>query len=177
VIFLRYRWLFEETLAYRETLIATLALKDVRSSSLDDETLSRRTRPRAVVQRSRRLLPHPQGRALARALKPFAGWINGRKTLSECHTRGRYPGRSRTTVSGEIQPFAMCAEEIERSTRSAGCRRITCPQSGYQSVGCMALQQPDCPRRDARDGRWRGRRRRNCGIHTVKMSLEHDRKV
>src|SRR5437899_11620181 len=41
VIFLDTGWLFEETLAYRDTLIATLGLKDVRSIKPADETLSR----------------------------------------------------------------------------------------------------------------------------------------
>src|SRR5690348_5279503 len=41
VIFLDTGWLFEETLAYRDTLIATLNLKDVRSIKPDEETLRR----------------------------------------------------------------------------------------------------------------------------------------
>ena len=41
VIFLDTGWLFEETLAYRDTLIATLGLRDVRSIKPAEETLSR----------------------------------------------------------------------------------------------------------------------------------------
>src|SRR5258705_11922468 len=41
VIFLDTGWLFEETLAYPVTLIATLGLRDVRSINPLDETLSR----------------------------------------------------------------------------------------------------------------------------------------
>ena len=41
VIFLDTGWLFEETLAYRDTLIATLGLRDVRSIKPLEETLSR----------------------------------------------------------------------------------------------------------------------------------------
>src|SRR5207237_3799429 len=41
VIFLDTGWLFEETLAYRDTLIETLGLRDVRSIKPLDETLSR----------------------------------------------------------------------------------------------------------------------------------------
>ena len=41
VIFLDTGWLFEETLAYRDTLVAMLGLKDVRSVKPSEETLSR----------------------------------------------------------------------------------------------------------------------------------------
>src|SRR4051794_41686625 len=41
VIFLDTGWLFEETLAYRDTLIAALGLRDVRSIKPLEEALSR----------------------------------------------------------------------------------------------------------------------------------------
>ena len=64
VIFLDTGWLFEETLAYRDTLIATLGLRDVRSIKPLEETLSREDREsRFVVLRSRCLLPDPESRA------------------------------------------------------------------------------------------------------------------
>ena len=44
VIFLDTGWLFEETLAYRDTLIATLGLRDVRSIRPQEETLSAKIR-------------------------------------------------------------------------------------------------------------------------------------
>src|SRR3954468_21549772 len=80
VIFLDTGWLFEETLAYRDTLIAALGLRDVRSIKPLEEALSRQdpdgelwfSDPDACC-RIRKVEP------LARALKPFAAWINGRK--------------------------------------------------------------------------------------------------
>ena len=41
VVFLDTGWLFEETLAYRDTLIAALGLRDVRSIKPLEETLNR----------------------------------------------------------------------------------------------------------------------------------------
>src|SRR4051794_31488766 len=80
VIFLNTGWLFEETLAYRDTLIATLGLEDVRSIKPADEALSREDPNRELwfsdpdaCCRIRKVEP------LARALKPFSAWINGRK--------------------------------------------------------------------------------------------------
>jgi phosphoadenosine phosphosulfate reductase len=72
VIFLDTGWLFEETLAYRDTLIATLGLRDVRSIKPLEETLSREDPDRELwfsdpdaCCRIRKVEP------LARALAPF----------------------------------------------------------------------------------------------------------
>ena len=80
VIFLDTGWLFEETLAYRDTLIATLGLRDVRSIKPLEETLSREDPDRELwfsdpdaCCRIRKVEP------LKRALAPFSAWINGRK--------------------------------------------------------------------------------------------------
>jgi phosphoadenosine phosphosulfate reductase len=51
VIFLDTGWLFEETLAYRDTLIEMLGLRDVRSIKPLEETLSRR--PSVAISVSR----------------------------------------------------------------------------------------------------------------------------
>jgi len=59
VIFLDTGWLFEETLAYRDTLIATLGLRDVRYQAAGRGALTPGSRSRIVVFRSRRLLPYP----------------------------------------------------------------------------------------------------------------------
>jgi phosphoadenosine phosphosulfate reductase len=48
VIFLDTGWLFEETLAYRDTLIATLGLRDVRSIKPLEDTLSREDQDREL---------------------------------------------------------------------------------------------------------------------------------
>ncbi len=80
VVFLDTGWLFEETLAYRDTLTAALGLSDVRSIKPLEPTLSREDPDRELwfsdpdaCCRIRKVEP------LARALKPFSGWINGRK--------------------------------------------------------------------------------------------------
>ena len=72
VIFLDTGWLFEETLAYRDTLVATLGLTDVRSIKPLQETLSREDGDRELwfsdpdaCCRIRKVEP------LTRALAPF----------------------------------------------------------------------------------------------------------
>ena len=114
VIFLDTGWLFEETLAYRDTLIATLGLRDVRSIKPLEETLSREDPDRELwfsdpdaCCRIRKVEP------LARALKPFAAWINGRKRF-QGGARAEIPVVEEDGARLKFNPFAnVSREEIE----------------------------------------------------------------
>jgi phosphoadenosine phosphosulfate reductase len=171
VIFLDTGWLFEETLAYRDTLIATLGLRDVRSIKPLEETLSREDPERELwfsdpdaCCRIRKVEP------LKRALAPFSAWINGRK---------RFQGGLRTAIAVveddgvrlKFNPFAnISREQIEAIYAFAKLPPHPLAASGYLSVGCMPCTSRTSPDEDARAGRWRGRAKTECGIHTVKIS-------
>ncbi|WP_233287178.1 phosphoadenylyl-sulfate reductase [Bradyrhizobium oropedii] len=171
VVFLDTGWLFEETLAYRDTLIKTLGLTDVRSIKPDEQALSRRdpdrelwfTDPDACC-RIRKVEP------LARALKPFAGWINGRKRF-QGNARADIPVVEHDGIRLKFNPFAhVSREEIEAIYALGKLPPHPLVASGYQSVGCMPCSSRAASGEDARDGRWRGRTKTECGIHTTKMS-------
>jgi phosphoadenosine phosphosulfate reductase len=171
VVFLDTGWLFEETLAYRDTLIATLGLRDVRSIKPLEETLSREDPDRELwfsdpdaCCRIRKVEP------LQRALAPFSAWINGRK---------RFQGGLRAELAVveddgaklKFNPFANVErEEIEAIYQLAKLPPHPLLASGYQSVGCMPCSSRTAPGEDARAGRWRGRAKTECGIHTIKTS-------
>ena len=171
VIFLDTGWLFEETLAYRDTLIDRLGLRDVRSIKPDETTLSREDGERELwfsdpdaCCRIRKVEP------LARALKPFAAWLNGRK---------RFQGGLRADISVveadgarlKFNPFAnVSRDEIEAIFKLAELPPHPLVASGFLSVGCMPCTSRTAPDEDARAGRWRGRGKTECGIHTMKTS-------
>jgi len=171
VIFLDTGWLFEETLTYRDTLISTLGLTDVRSIKPLEESLSREDPDRELwfsdpdaCCRIRKVEP------LARALAPFSAWINGRK---------RFQGGARADIAVveqdgarlKFNPFAnVSRDEIEAIYRLAKLPPHPLAASGYLSVGCMPCTSRTAPDEDARAGRWRGRAKTECGIHTVKTS-------
>jgi phosphoadenosine phosphosulfate reductase len=171
VIFLDTGWLFEETLAYRDALIAALGLRNVRSIKPLEEVLSREDPDRDLwfsdpdaCCRIRKVEP------LARALKPFAAWINGRK---------RFQGGARAAIpvvedDGARLKFNPLAN-VSREGIQAIYARAKLPQhplvaSGFLSVGCMPCTSRTADGEDARAGRWRGRAKTECGIHTTKIS-------
>jgi phosphoadenosine phosphosulfate reductase len=171
VIFLDTGWLFEETLAYRDTLIATLGLRDVRSIKPAEETLSREDPDRELwfsdpdaCCRIRKVEP------LARALKPFSAWINGRKRF-QGGSRAEIPVVEDDGAGLKFNPFANVSREaIEAIYRLAKLPPHPLVASGYLSVGCMPCSSRTSPDEDARAGRWRGRAKTECGIHTTKTS-------
>jgi len=171
VIFLDTGWLFEETLAYRDTLIAALGLRDVRSIKPLEEALSRQDPDRELwfsdpdaCCRIRKVEP------LARALKPFAAWINGRKRF-QGGARAEIPVVEDDGDKLKFNPFAnVSREEIEAIYWLAKLPPHPLVASGYLSVGCMPCSSRTAPDEDARAGRWRGRSKTECGIHTTKTS-------
>jgi phosphoadenosine phosphosulfate reductase len=171
VVFLDTGWLFQETLDYRDTLTQRLGLTDVRSVKPLAETLLREdldnelwfNDPDACC-RIRKVEP------LARALKPFAAWINGRK---------RFQGGARADISVveqdgarlKFNPFANATrEQIEAIYKSADLPPHPLLAKGFLSVGCMPCTSRSEASEDSRDGRWRGRGKIECGIHTTPTS-------
>jgi phosphoadenosine phosphosulfate reductase len=171
VVFLDTGWLFEETLAYRDTLIATLGLRDVRSIKPLEATLSREDADRELwftdpdaCCRIRKVEP------LARALAPFRAWINGRKRF-QGGLRADIPVVEEDGVRLKFNPFANVSRaQIEAIYTLAKLPPHPLAASGYLSVGCMPCTSRTSPDEDARAGRWRGRAKTECGIHTVKTS-------
>ena len=171
VVFLDTGWLFQETLDYRDALTRQLGLTDVRSIKPLEETLSREDPDKELwfsdpdaCCRIRKVEP------LARALKPFAAWINGRK---------RFQGGVRADISVveqdgsrlKFNPFAnVSREEIEAVYTSANLPPHPLVASGFLSVGCMPCTSRSEAGEDERAGRWRGRSKTECGIHTTPTS-------
>jgi phosphoadenosine phosphosulfate reductase len=171
VIFLDTGWLFEETLAYRDTLIARLGLRDVRTITPQEEALLREDANRELwfsdpdaCCRIRKVEP------LQRALAPFDGWINGRKRF-QGGLRAQIPMVEADGVKLKFNPFANIAPaDVEAIYAEAKLPPHPLVASGFQSVGCMPCSSRAEVGEDARDGRWRGRSKTECGIHLTKTS-------
>jgi phosphoadenosine phosphosulfate reductase len=167
VLFLDTGWMFEETLAYRDQLILTLGLRDVRTIRPAVDALAAHDSDGDLWSsdpdtccRIRKVEP------LAQALAPFSAWINGRK---------RFQGASRAAIpvvetdGGKLKfnPFAnVTPDEIGLIYASAKLPPHPLIASGFASVGCMPCTSRTAPGEDPRAGRWRGRAKTECGIHT-----------
>ncbi|MGC2776088.1 MAG: phosphoadenylyl-sulfate reductase [Bradyrhizobium sp.] len=171
VIFLDTGHMFAETLAYRDQLIERLGLRDVRSIKPDAAALAREdadnelwfSDPDACC-RIRKVEP------LARALAPFAAWINGRKRF-QGGLRAAIPVVEQDGARVKFNPFAnVTREDIAAIYRAADLPQHPLVASGFRSIGCMPCTSRSDSGEDDRAGRWRGRGKSECGIHTVATS-------
>ncbi len=132
VIFLDTGWLFAETLAYRDTLIERLGLRDVRSIKPSEEKLAREdadgelwfSNPDACC-RIRKVEP------LARALQPFSAWLNGRKRF-QGGARAAIPVVEQDGATAEIQSVRQCLARRDHGDLRPG-------QAAAASAACIGL--------------------------------------
>jgi len=166
VLFLDTGWLFEETMAYRDTVTARLGLTDVRTISPSPRAVQRRDPQRDLWHsnpdaccRLRKVEP------LRRALASFDGWINGRKRYHG-GVRGELPLVETDGLRLKFNPLARATrDEIDAIFRDAGLPRHPLEARGFTSIGCMPCTSRAQPGEALRTGRWRGRDKVECGIH------------
>lgn len=166
VVFLDTGWLFEETLAYRDTLTKVFGLRDVRTIHPLDDNLAREDADRDLwFSDPDRCCFIRKVEPLARALEPFDAWINGRK---------RFQGGLRASLpiveaEGErlkFNPLAnVSAEELKALYSKLNLPPHPLVASGFTSIGCMPCTTRTQPGEDPRAGRWRDRDKIECGIH------------
>jgi phosphoadenosine phosphosulfate reductase len=171
VVFLDTGWLFEETLAYRDTLTKLLGLTDVRTIHPLQDTLDREDKDRDLWFSNpdqccfiRKVEP------LARALEPFDAWINGRKRF-QGGDRAAIPVVEADGARLKFNPLAnVSQDELKALYAAMNLPPHPLVASGFTSIGCMPCTSRTQPGEDPRAGRWRDRGKTECGIHVTKSS-------
>jgi phosphoadenosine phosphosulfate reductase len=170
VLFVDTRVLFEETLAYRDELVAHLGLTNVTAlapkpallAAEDPENFLWASNPDRCCE-IRKVLP------LAEALEGYDAWITGRK---------RFQGQTRETLAlfdsegGRIKvnPLAhWTAAKVTDYLDAFALPRHPLVAKNYLSIGCIPCTSPVKPGEDPRAGRWRGRAKVECGLHTLPL--------
>lgn len=166
VLFLDTGHLFEETLAYRDTLAAHLGLTNVQTFSPDPVALAARDAEKGLWAENpdaccalRKVEP------LARALGPYAAWINGRKRY-QAATRTTIPFVEQDGARVKFNPLAaMGRDDLLAYMDAHALPRHPLEKHGFASIGCMPCTTRVKPGEDPRAGRWRGKAKTECGIH------------
>ena len=124
----------------------------------------------ALGARARPLLRHPQGRpARAGALRP-RGLDQRDPPRPDARPRAARSVVERDPRFGlvKVNPLARLDERrgLGLPPRATTSRRTRCTQQGYPSIGCWPCTSPVRPGEDPRAGRWRGRAKTECGLHS-----------
>lgn len=165
-------YLFPETLAYKDQLQERLGLTDVRTLIPEAAELGKVDPDGDLFQRDpdaccalRKVRP------LAKALTDFDAWANGRKRY-QAASRATIPVVEADGVRLKFNPFAnLSREEVTARFRKLGLPEHPFEKFGFASIGCMPCTTRVLPDEDPRDGRWRGRQKMECGLHTSPMAL------
>ena len=169
VLFIDTRMLFPETLEYQRQVAESLPLCDVRTIRASAPRLAFEDPDNTLHQFNtdaccalRKVEP------LERALKPFDGWITGRK---------RYQGGAREAVEFfeaegatriKVNPLAHWGrEDIAAYMTENRLPKHPLVAKGYPSIGCAPCTSAVKEGEDERSGRWRGTQKVECGIHFI----------
>jgi phosphoadenosine phosphosulfate reductase len=176
VLFLDTQWLFKETLAYRDALVARLGLTDVRTVMPSPSALAIQDTKRDLAFRDRdacceirKITP------LAIELAGFDGWMSGRK---------RYHGGERAALPVveadgsrlKFNPLARLSRpELNAIFAAAKLPRHPLESIGFTSVGCVPCTHKPASGDSIRGGRWSGLGKTECGIHLGSLPAPADR--
>ena len=167
VIFLNTGKLFGETLRYRDRLVERLGLTDVRDIGPDGEAI-RRDDPDGILWMSspdrccglRKVVP------MDRALAGFDAWITGRKRFQAASRRTMQLIEDAGAGRVRVNPLAAWTQQdIDTAFAARDLPRHPLQADGFLSIGCMPCTDRVAPGENARDGRWRGQTKTECGIH------------
>ncbi len=175
VVFIDTGQHFPQTLRYRDELCARLGLKNVVVAEPEPATLAIEDPERFLFASDpdrcceiRKVLP------LAKALDGYEAWITGRKGFQSA-TRARAPLFEAEGERVKVNPLVgWSASDILAYIRDAGLPPHPLVAKGYPSIGCAPCTSAVRPGEDSRAGRWRGRGKTECGIHTEAFSAGQD---
>ena len=166
VVFLDTGKHFEETLRYRDDLIADLGLTNLVIVSPEEAALASAD-PKGDLHESdvdgccaiRKVEP------MARGVAPFRAWFTGRKRF-QAGTRAAMPMFEAVAPRVRVNPLAgWNADMLAAYMKQHELRENPLVAFGYLSIGCFPCTQPTRAGEDPRSGRWAGQAKTECGIH------------
>ncbi len=186
ILFLETGWHFKETLAFKEEVIRRLKLTNVVDLKADPKKRDEFNNKWGGVPYEK----NPDGccqinkvEPLDEVLKDLDAWISGiRRSQSETRKDIRiveeYRQSSEAVVRDgsrprrqngifKINPLAhVTSGDIWWYIKEHNLPRHPLFDKGYLSIGCWPCTRPVQPGDDERSGRWAGKEKTECGIHT-----------
>ena len=168
VIFADTGKLFPETIAYRDTLVETFGLTDIRIVKPDPMKLLQEdpngdlwTNSTDLCCHIRKVLPFEQ------EIAKFSAIITGRKRY-QATTRSSLKVLESDGKHIKVNPVARWdIQELKTYMEDNQLPAHPLVAKGYLSIGCEPCTSPVKEGEDPRAGRWRNQDKTECGIHYV----------
>ncbi len=166
---------FDETLRYRDALCARLGLTNLVMAEPDREVVAAEDPEKFLFASDPdRCCDIRKVQPLAGALESYDAWITGRKSFQTA-TRSRVPLFEAEGDRVKVNPLVgWSATDLLDYIRAADLPPHPLVAKGFPSIGCLPCTSRVAPGEDPRAGRWRGRLKSECGIHTEPLSVGQD---
>lgn len=179
VLFLETGYHFPETLQYQKDLVKSLKLNLVElKAEMGREAFVKTYGDKLYETNPDRCCEINKVQPLQRALKDYKAWISGIR-------RGQGPTRKNIHILEEydngghllykLNPLAnWTSKDAWQYMKEHHLPVHPLFEKGYTSIGCWPCTRPVLPGEDDRAGRWAGRVKTECGIHTFMKPKENN---
>jgi phosphoadenosine phosphosulfate reductase len=170
IIFLDTGKHFGETLDYRDALAADLGLSDICVITPEEAALNRDDPDGKLhLTNTDACCAIRKVEPMARGVEPFRAWFTGRKRF-QAATRQALPVFEAVGTRIRINPLARwTTADLADYMKTHTLRENPLVAYGYLSIGCFPCTSIVQPGEDARNGRWAGQAKTECGIHLPEL--------
>lgn len=168
VRFIDTGFLFPETLAYRDALVAQLGLSLlILQPRLERGDFLARHGLAIYQDNPDFCCAENKVEPMQRALAGMSAWVSGLRR-DQSPTRAQTPIALATEGAVKVHPIAdWSRRDVFRYQQAHGIPEHPLFEQGYVSVGCAPCTLPvGADARDERAGRWAGTAKTECGLHT-----------
>ena len=169
IFFLETGWHFPETITFKNEIIKQLGLTDVVDLKADPkkrELFNQETGNKPYEVNPDYCCQINKVEPLDEALKDLDAWVSGiRRSQSETRKDIKIVEEYQNLY--KINPLAnVTSGDIWWYLKEHNLPKHPLFDKGYLSIGCWPCTRPVQPGDDERSGRWAGREKTECGIHT-----------
>jgi len=172
VFFLETGFHFPETLAYKKQLTEMLGLKnvvDLKADPVKREKLVADYQGKPYESNPDLCCHINKVEPLDAALKGYGAWMSG---IRRHQTDHRKSIRIVEEYEGGVYKISPLANMTSRDSwwylKERNIPLHSLYEKGYMSIGCWPCTRPIQDGDDERSGRWAGKAKKECGIHTFK---------
>ncbi|MBI3999566.1 MAG: phosphoadenylyl-sulfate reductase [Candidatus Omnitrophica bacterium] len=170
IFFLETGWHFKETLGFKNEILKQLGLTnviDLKADSKKREAFNTKTGGKPYEVDPDYCCQINKVEPLDQALKGLHAWISGiRRSQSKTRRDIRIVEEYHGGIF-KINPLAnVTSGDLWWYLKEHDLPKHPLFDKGYLSIGCWPCTKPVQPGDDERSGRWAGREKTECGIHT-----------
>lgn len=167
VIFINTGFLFPETLAFRDELVKRLGLNLIEVGPAMGHAEFLKSFGKLYETDPDKCCEINKVEPLQRALKGLRCWMSGVRGDQTAYRAGLPPVELKSNGLYKVSPIlGWDSKKVFLYLKEKGLPLHPLWEKGYTSIGCEPCTAVPGDSEDPRSGRWRGKNKTECGIHT-----------